>query len=170
MDGMVRPAGLGLAGGAPWPCDFGPDLSRSFRALKAWFTLKVHGSRKLGAVILHTCQLAQYLKELVEAAPELELLAPVALNIVCFRYRCTDANRINGDIVVAVQESGLAAPSTTIIRGCLAIRAAIVNHRTSRGEIDALLGAVLRFGRAFSQASLEDDSATPPSVPPASFL
>ena len=143
----------GMAGGAPWPCDLGPDLSRGFRALKTWFTLKAYGTERMGKMIEGTCALAAYLKTRVEENPELELLAPVALNIVCFRYRCEDADRVNGEIVVAIQESGLAAPSTTTIRGCLAIRAAIVNHRTGTGDIDALVDAALRFGRVFTQAA-----------------
>ncbi len=61
----------------------------------------------------------------------MELLAPVSLNIVCFRYRCQDADRVNARIVVDLQESGVAAPSTTRINGELAIRAAITNHRTA---------------------------------------
>ena len=138
----------GMAAGSPWPCDFGPDLSRGFRALKTWFTLQVYGSEKIGQVISNTCVLAQYLKQRVEATPLLELLAPVALNIVCFRYRCHDANRVNADLVVALQESGIAAPSTTLINGQLAIRAAIVNHRTEARDIDALIDATLRFGEA----------------------
>jgi aromatic-L-amino-acid decarboxylase len=137
----------GLAGGTPWPCDLGPDLSRGFRALKTWFTLKSFGARRMGSMIAGTCALAAYLKSRIEASPELELLAPVALNVVCFRYRCPNADAVNGDIVVAIQESGLAAPSTTTIRGNLAIRAAIVNHRTRTSDIDALVDATLRFGR-----------------------
>jgi glutamate/tyrosine decarboxylase-like PLP-dependent enzyme len=73
-------------------------------------------------------------------------MAPVQLNIVCFRYRATDANKVNGDIVTDIQESGIAAPSTTLLDGELAIRAAIVNHRTGVGDIDALISAVLEFG------------------------
>lgn len=134
----------GMAAGSPWPCDFGPDLSRGFRALKTWFTLQVYGSEKLGHVISNTCALARYLRRRVEATPMLELLAPVALNIVCFRYRGSD--RINADIVVALQESGIAAPSTTMIKGRLAIRAAIVNHRTKNCDIDTLVDAVLALG------------------------
>jgi glutamate/tyrosine decarboxylase-like PLP-dependent enzyme len=84
------------------------------------------------------------------AEPRLELLAPVQLNIVCFRYRALEANKVNGEIVIDIQESGTAAPSTTLIDGKLAIRAAIVNHRTDVGDLDALVAAVLRFGRARS--------------------
>lgn len=141
----------GMAAGSPWPCDFGPDLSRGFRALKTWFTITVYGTEKLGRVISNTCALAQHMKRRIEAAPMLELLAPVALNIVCFRYRSEDANRVNADIVVALQESGIVAPSTTTIGGQLAIRAAIVNHRTNAGDVDALIDATIAFGETIAK-------------------
>jgi glutamate/tyrosine decarboxylase-like PLP-dependent enzyme len=145
----------GLAAGSSWPCDLGPDLSRGFRALKTWFSLKTYGTEKLGAMIARTCAVAGYLESRILAEPRLELLAPVELNIVCFRYRAADANRVNGDIVIAIQESGIAAPSTTLLDGELAIRAAIVNHRTDTCDIDALISAVLEFG---AQRSSSDDS------------
>ncbi len=140
----------GLAANSPWPCDFGPDLSRGFRALKVWFTLKVLGTEALGASISHCCTLARTLEARVADSPELELMAPVELNIVCFRYLTkdpADSNRINDAIVVALQESGIVAPSTTRIAGRTAIRAAIVNHRTSIAEIGALVDGVLAQGR-----------------------
>jgi aromatic-L-amino-acid decarboxylase len=138
----------GLAAGALWPCDFGPDLSRGFRALKTWFTLKVYGTDALGAMISRTCELARYLEIKIATSRELELLAPVSLNIVCFRYRGDDPDRLNARIVADLHESGIAAPSTTIIGNRLAIRAAIVNHRTEPRDIDALLKAVSKFGAA----------------------
>jgi glutamate/tyrosine decarboxylase-like PLP-dependent enzyme len=138
----------GLAAGSSWPCDLGPDLSRGFRALKTWFTLKTYGVEKLGAVIARTCALAAYLEARILADPRLELLAAVQLNIVCFRYRTREANRVNGEIAADIQESGIAAPSTTLLDGQLAIRAAIVNHRTYTRDLDALLAAVIRFGTA----------------------
>jgi glutamate/tyrosine decarboxylase-like PLP-dependent enzyme len=144
----LRRESRGLAAGSPWPCDFGPDLSRGFRALKTWFTLKVHGTARIGAVISHTCELARYLQSRIAATPELEVLAPVQLNIVCFRYRSGEADRVNAKIIVDLQESGIAAPSSTVIDGKLAIRAAIVNHRTEARDIDALIGAVLALGAA----------------------
>ena len=144
----------GLAAGSPWPCDLGPDLSRGFRALKTWFTLKTYGTEKLGAMIARSCALAGYLEARILAEPRLEMLAPVQLNIVCFRYRAADANKVNGDIVIDIQESGIAAPSTTVLDGQLAIRAAIVNHRTDTCDIDALVSAVLEFG---AQRSSSDD-------------
>jgi aromatic-L-amino-acid/L-tryptophan decarboxylase len=146
--GYLRRETRGLAAGSPWPCDLGPDLSRGFRALKTWFTLKAYGTEKLGAMIERTCVLAGYLEARILAEPRLELLAPVQLNIVCFRYRADDAHSdaLNGDIVADIQESGISAPSTTVLDGRLAIRAAIVNHRTDVVDIDALVAAVLDFG------------------------
>ncbi|MGP9813420.1 pyridoxal phosphate-dependent decarboxylase family protein [Rhodopseudomonas sp. NSM] len=142
----------GLAGGSPWPCDYGPDLSRGFRALKTWFTLKTYGADRLGRMIARTCAVARHLETRVRREPELEMLAPVALNIVCFRYRTpsrsADADALNAEIVADLHESGIAAPSSTTIDGALAIRAAIVNHRTTFEDVDRMVDAVLRFGAA----------------------
>ncbi|HWK44241.1 MAG TPA: pyridoxal-dependent decarboxylase [Stellaceae bacterium] len=151
----LRREARGLAGGHPWPCDLGPDLSRGFRALKVWLTLKTYGADRLGEAIQQTCDLAQSLAARVDAAPELERLAPVPLNIVCFRYRGpaggslpNDLDRLNVEIVADLQESGVAAPSTTMIGGQLAIRAALVNHRTGASDIEALVEGVLARGAA----------------------
>ena len=142
----LRHAERGLAGGTFWPCDYGPDLSRGFRALKVWFTLKTYGLDALGAVIAKTCDLAQALAARVEAEPDLELLAPVGLNIVCFGFRGAD----NAAICADLQEAGRVAPSTTTLGGRTAIRAAIINHRTGMADIEALVDGVLALGRAQS--------------------
>ncbi len=143
----------GLAAGSPWPCDFGPDLSRGFRALKVWFTFKVHGTRRIGAAIERTCHLARYFETRIDAAPELEMMAAVSLNIVCFRYRSADPDRVNAAIVADLQEAGIAAPSTTILDGRLAIRAAIVNHRTRIEDLDRLVSATLARGAALHDST-----------------
>jgi len=144
----LRRAERGLAGGDWWPCDYGPDLSRGFRALKTWFTLKTYGADAIGQVITGTIVLAQRLAARVADEPELELLSPVPLNIVCFGYRSPDADRLNAEIVADLHESGRVAPSLTTIGGRTAIRAAIVNHRTAAEDVDALVEAVLIRGRA----------------------
>jgi len=148
----LRREEAGLAGGSPWPCDFGPDLSRGFRALKTWFTIRHYGADALGASMHRCCMVAQHLAQRVATHPELALMAPVALNIVCLRYVCEDSDRINAEIAVAIQLSGMAAPSTTLINGKLAIRAAIVNHRTREGDVDQLFEAVLHWGRHYTGA------------------
>ncbi len=146
----LTPGTHGLAANAPWPCDLGPDLSRGFRALKVWFTVQSFGAAALGAVAERSCALAHHLASLIDAEPELELLAPVPLNIVCFRYRADPeaADHLNRTIVADIQHAGLAAPSTTTINGALAIRAAFVNHRSREEDAAALVAAVLAAGRA----------------------
>src|SRR5271166_1243216 len=145
----------GLAGGGVWPCDLGPDLSRGFRALKVWMTLSVYGADRLGEIVRQTCDLAAALAARVDREPALERLAPVALNIVCFRYIAAagDLDRLNADIVADLQEAGIAAPSTTMVGGALAIRAAIVNHRTTCADIAMMVDAVLEAGHARAAAA-----------------
>jgi aromatic-L-amino-acid decarboxylase len=136
----------GLAANPPWPTDFGPDLSRGFRALKVWFTIKTFGTDQLGRIIANTCDLARHLADRIAREPALELLAPVALNIVCFRYRHLDADRVNEEIVLGLQEDGVAAPSTTRLDGKLAIRVAIINHRCRAPDLDVIVDEVLARG------------------------
>jgi aromatic-L-amino-acid decarboxylase len=146
-DVYLRRETRGLAANSPWPCDYGPDLSRGFRALKTWFTLKAFGTDRLGEMIDKTCFLARYLEARINSEPELELLAGATLNIVCFRYRGPNPDALNAEIVADLHESGMAVPSVTSIEGSIAIRAAIMNHRTEIRDIDALLAATLDFGR-----------------------
>ncbi|TXI07599.1 MAG: cytochrome D ubiquinol oxidase subunit I [Rhizobium sp.] len=142
-------AATGLAGGDWWPCDYGPDLSRGFRALKTWFTLKTYGIKALGDAMSANCRLARMLAERVEQEPVLKLLAPVALNIVCFAYvgaGVAISPSINSHIVERLHAEGRVAPSLTHLNGQPAIRAAIVNHRTRQADIDALVDSVLTIG------------------------
>lgn len=144
----------GLAGGEPWFCDFGPELSRGFRALKVWFTLRTYGIDRLARVIERNCRQARRLGRRVAARRELELLAPVSLNIACFRFAASlDAaslDRLNEAIVAELQLRGIAAPSTTRIGGRTAIRVNLTNHRTSDADLDLLVDAVCRLGRELS--------------------
>ncbi|MDE1905973.1 MAG: cytochrome D ubiquinol oxidase subunit I [Rhodospirillales bacterium] len=133
----------GLAGGFPWPCDLGPDLSRGFSALKIWMTLSAYGTEGLARVVENSCALASRLAGHVQASNRLVLLAPAALNIVCFGVEGKTDQQVL-DLVADLQEDGLFAPSTTIINGRVAIRCAIVNHRTTEDDIDALVAEILR--------------------------
>jgi len=137
-------ADRGLAGNAPWPCDFGPDLSRGFRALKVWMTIAHYGADRLGEMVEECCAVARYLAEAVEADDRFLLMAPVALNIVCFTVDGLEDDAID-TLVKDLHESGVAAPSTTRIGEQLVIRAAIVNHRTTRATIDAMLVKILEL-------------------------
>jgi glutamate/tyrosine decarboxylase-like PLP-dependent enzyme len=142
----------GLAAGNPWFCEYGPELSRGFRALKVWFHLKEHGIRRIAEKVEDNCRQAAYLGELVQTRPELELSTPVSLNICCFRFVAPDLtntalNRINEEIVMDLQESGVAAPSTTRLNGRLAIRVNITNHRSTMADFDLLVDEVVKLGR-----------------------
>jgi aromatic-L-amino-acid/L-tryptophan decarboxylase len=137
----------GAAAGSPWFTDYGLELSREFRALKIWFTLRHYGLDRLGAAIARTCDLAALLADRIRADAHLELLAPVMLNVVCFRVVRDgldepSLDRLNEAVAVAVQESGAAVPSTTRIGGKRALRACIINHRTREDDLDVLLAAV----------------------------
>jgi aromatic-L-amino-acid/L-tryptophan decarboxylase len=139
----------GTAAGAPWFADYGLELSREFRALKIWFTLKHYGIERLGRSIARTCDLAAALGERIERSEDLELLAPISLIVVCFRYAPRGAgldeaalDALNEAIAVAVQEDGAAVPSTTRIHGKRALRVCVVNHRTRADDLDVLLDAV----------------------------
>ena len=137
----------GIAGNAPWPRDMGPDLSRAFRALKIWFTLRAYGADGIGQVVDQCCDVAQHLAARVRQEPTLELLAPVALNIVCFRVAtgAADLNQFNKDLVADLQESGIAAPSTTTLGGKLCVRAGIFNHRSTKADADALVDGLIEM-------------------------
>jgi len=142
----------GAAAGPHNYSHLGPELSREFRALTVWMSLKEHGVDRYARQIEQNVAQARALGAMVEAEPELELLALVALNVVCFRYRVPQAgieraNAINREILMRVQERGVAVPSSTVLRGVFAIRVANTNHRSRREDFAALVAAVLEEGR-----------------------
>ncbi|MFL5383175.1 MAG: pyridoxal phosphate-dependent decarboxylase family protein [Longimicrobiaceae bacterium] len=139
------------AGGIPF-ADLGIDLTRNFKALKVWMSLRAHGVRTYARLIEQNVAHALHLAALVEADPSLELLAPVALNVVCFRYAPEGASEarldaLNQEILLRLQERGIATPSGTTVRGRFAIRVANVNHRSRREDFELLARSVVELGR-----------------------
>jgi len=146
----------GLAAGPDWFSHYGLELSRGFRALKVWFSIKEHGLKTYQALVEQNVQQAQFLGNLVAGDRQLELLAPIPLNIVCFRYRGNLADEaalkdVNQEILFRLQESGVAAPSGTVIGGRFAIRVAICNHRSRREDFELLVREVIRLGNEISE-------------------
>jgi glutamate/tyrosine decarboxylase-like PLP-dependent enzyme len=143
----------GLSGvDLPWFSDYGFQLSRGFRALKAWMSIKEHGSRKYARMIQKNIDQAVYLGERVAASPELELSAPITLNVVCFRYVASDLDdaaldELNKQIVVELQEQGVAVLTGTILKRKYVLRAANTNHRSRREDFDVLVSEVIRIGK-----------------------
>jgi aromatic-L-amino-acid decarboxylase len=143
-----------MAGGTPFS-GRGLELTRGFKALKAWMSLKAYGFDRFAALIERNVAQAKELEALVESHPELEVVAPVPLNIVCFRYvlpnRSTeDLNAINQEILWLLQERGLAVPSSTIIDDKFCLRAAIVNHRTRSEDLKRLVDSTVKIGEELS--------------------
>lgn len=142
----------GLASGSHWFSDYGVQLTRGFRALKAWMSLKEHGVQKYGRLIQQNVDQARYLAGLVDATPALEQIAPVPLNIVCFRYNPGGLdepalNQLNQELLVRLHESGVAVPTYTTLNSQYTLRAAITNHRSRRADFDLLVREVARLGQ-----------------------
>ena len=141
----------GLAGGPEPLSNFGMELSRGFRALKVWMLLKQNGIRKYEAQVRQNIDQARYLAGLVTNHSDLELMAPVPLNIVCYRYNPGGLddmalNALNKELLQRLQEQGIATPSYTVLHDRYTIRVAITNHRSTRKDFDALVEASLRLG------------------------
>lgn len=137
----------GLGGGDPWYCDYGIELSRGFRALKVWSCLRAYGIDRLARRISNNCRQAAHMAALVEAADELELGAPVVLNVCCLRYAPKGVaperqDSLNRQIAARLQLDGSVVLSTTRLSSRIFLRAAIVNHRTRESDIDLAIAAV----------------------------
>jgi len=148
----LRGGERGLWGGDFWAVDYGPELSRGFRALKVWTHLQTHGITAIADVVERNIAQAQYLEQRIKSEDALEMLAPVPLNICCFRYKFAgDMNALNTELVIRLQESGIAAPSTTTLNGQTAIRVNITNHRTQNADLNILVDAILDIGGELNQ-------------------
>ncbi len=148
----------GLAGGPEPLSNYGMELSRGFRALKVWMLLKQNGIRKYEQLVRQNLEQAQYLGSRIAETPELELMAAVSLNIVCYRYNPghlddPGVNALNKELLQRLQEQGIATPSYTVLKGRYAIRVAITNHRSTRKDFDCLVEASIRLGREIHGAA-----------------
>jgi len=145
----ATPRGI-VAGGLPF-AELGVQLSRGFRALKVWMSLKSHGADAWGRLVEQNVAQAHYLRNRIAAEPRLELLAPVPLNVVCFRFTAPGLDgaaldSVNQEILIRLQERGIAVPSSTVLGGRFALRVAITNHRSRLEDFDLFVEAVLAAG------------------------
>jgi aromatic-L-amino-acid/L-tryptophan decarboxylase len=151
----LQRAARGLAAGE-FLHDYTLETTRGFRALKVWMMLKHHGVEMFGRLIDRNIAQARYLARIVEADPSLELMAPAATSVVCFRFNpgglTEDGLRaLNTELLLRLQESGLAVPSETTLRGRYSLRAAFCNHRTRRSDVERLAAAIGQLGRELSR-------------------
>jgi glutamate/tyrosine decarboxylase-like PLP-dependent enzyme len=148
----LRKFDRGLASGPVNLSEYGVQLSRSFKALRAWTALKTEGADRYGQQIEQNIQQANYLDALVRESDCLELLAPTSMNIVNFRYTDNsladdEHDDLNAEILMQLHERGIATPSSTELNGQFSIRVAICNHRSRRADFEALVAAVVALGR-----------------------
>jgi aromatic-L-amino-acid decarboxylase len=142
----------GLSGGPESFSNYGMELSRGFKALKVWMLLKEHGMQKYARIVRQNITQAKYLGVLVTGNKDLELLAAVSLNIVCYRYNPGNLseqglNILNKKILMRLHTDGIAAPSYTMLNGKYCIRVAITNHRSRIEDFDVLIEATISLGR-----------------------
>lgn len=147
-----------IAGGLPF-AERGLELTRGFKALKVWMSLIAHGAEHFAALVDQNVRQAQWLALRIDQHPELMLMAPVPLNVVCFRYQPTGSlddvalDDLNQEILLRLQEDGVAVPSGTRLGGRYAIRVANVNHRSRESDFELLLGTVVDLGRELTRRS-----------------
>jgi len=129
-------------------------LSRRFRALKVWMSLKEHGSKRFGRMISRNVDQAHYLGALVNQHDDLELIAPIGMDIVCFRYNpggktLDELNALNKEIKLKIEERAIALPGYTTLNDIYCIRCAISSHRVTNKDFDTLVESVLSIGKEF---------------------
>nr|WP_279382509.1 pyridoxal-dependent decarboxylase [Acanthopleuribacter pedis] len=130
----------------------GPQLSRGFKALKVWAQIREYGMDALGRIQEQNVAQVQYLSQLIQAEPRLEQSAPSPLNILCFRYLpehlgADQTDAINYELLMRLQERGIAAPSSTRLNGQFVLRVANTNHRTRFEDFALLVAETVRLGR-----------------------
>jgi aromatic-L-amino-acid/L-tryptophan decarboxylase len=141
----------GLASGQNWYSEYGLQLSRRFNALKVWMSIKEQGIDRYGEMISKNVDQAQYLGQLIDAHDQLELMAPIGLDIVCYRFNPGDLdyaqlNELNQEIIAELHERGIAIPSYTTLKGNYCIRVAIANHRSRHEDFTDLAHATVTLG------------------------
>jgi aromatic-L-amino-acid/L-tryptophan decarboxylase len=128
--------------------DYGPELSRPFRALELWMLIKSAGTARLGEAIEGNLACAKHFERLVNASADFEMLAPVQLSIFCFRYAprgyAGDLDRLNERILVGLQRGGSSYLSNARVRGKFALRGCVLNYRTTERDMEVLLEDVRR--------------------------
>jgi aromatic-L-amino-acid decarboxylase len=131
--------------------DYGLQLGRRFRALKLWFVLRHFGAEGVRNRLRHHIALAQEFASWVRAEPDWEVMASHPLSVVCFRYAPAgdEAHReaLNAEILRAINATGEVFLSHTKIDGRYAIRLAVGNLRTQRGDVEHAWNLLRKFAR-----------------------
>lgn len=135
----------------------GIQLSRGFRALKVWMQLSTYGSDAMGRLIEQNVDHVTFLRELIDRSPRLEQIGPSEMNVVCFRYvpegiEGTQLDDFNAELLVRIQESGVAVPSNARIDGRFALRVAHTNHRTVPEDFELLVATIEDLAKSMTDS------------------
>lgn len=135
----------------PTPGSIGPESSRRARSLAVWATLQAYGRSGYRALVERHLALARRMAGRVDEAPDLERLAEVPLNIVCFRYNPgglgeDELNALNRALGEAILADGRVYAGTTVEAGRVALRPALVNWRTREADVDLFVEVVRELG------------------------
>jgi len=130
--------------------EYGPQLSRSFKALKVWWSLRAYGRRAYAQAIDRLFDLAAYMGERIQAEPELELMAPVGFNVVCVRCKYLDESQ-NERVLARLVSEGTAFLGRAQVKGRFCLRACFMNLRTTREDVDLIVNEMIRLGREEAQ-------------------
>ena len=149
-------------------CDRGLQLSRAARAMKVWVSVQTFGMAAFRGAVSRGMELADQAAEYIRANPNLELMAPVSLGVVCFRVHPSDAGldegaleELNKTVLARVFWDDRAFMSSTLLHGTLALRLCIVNHTTTWEDVRETLEAVERFGTEAGDDEPPEPRGTP---------
>jgi glutamate/tyrosine decarboxylase-like PLP-dependent enzyme len=157
----LRDEGRGVIAGGLAFADRGPELTRGFKALKAWMSFKAEGIDKFTVLIEQNVAQARAFAARIAPLAHVEISAPVSLNIVCWRVvppGFTDAqcDALNKELLLRIQETGLAVPSGSQVRGRYVIRTCVSNHRTRWADLEALAAGIVPLAREIERAMRQD--------------
>lgn len=152
----LRDEGRGVIAGGLTFADRGPELTRGFKALKAWMSFKAHGVDAIGAIIEQNVMQARAFAERIAQVPGIEISAPVALNIAVWRwvphgFSDEQCDALNRELLLRIQESGLAVPSGSMVRGRYVIRTCLTNHRTRWSDLERFADGIAPLARKIEE-------------------
>jgi len=127
------------------PCDYGIQLTRSFRALKVWLSLQTFGVAAFRQAITRGFELAELAERELRARKSCEILSPAQMATVCFRFGKSD--ELQTRLVDEMMEDGYALLTSTALRGAVALRLCTINPRTTKEDIVETVKRLDRFAR-----------------------
>jgi glutamate/tyrosine decarboxylase-like PLP-dependent enzyme len=145
-------------------CDYGLQLTRSFRALKVWMAVKTYGIARIREIIGQCLDLAEYAAQWFQEGPQLEIITPPSLGVFTFRYvpsvtppgqeREAFLNRLNDALIARIIASRRLMLSSTRLEGRHVLRFCVLNHRSRQEDVRAARDIILQLGSEVEKSLL----------------